>query len=82
MSTQSINDVTICDLRNKVDLALVCIANRFILEDKFGIKNRPNQYEIFLLMHYKKVLHQQSCNEEMTHDTVQKINKIIRKYNE
>lgn len=81
MSTQSINDVTICDLRSKVDLALTCIANRYVLEDKFGIKNRPNQYEILLLMHFKKALQHRYCKEEMTHDTIEKINKIIRKYN-
>lgn len=81
MSTQSIKEHTLEDLRNSVDKALACIGKGFILEDRFGIKNKLNKKDLFTLIYYKRFLKQRYCKEDITVNLVDKLNKTLIKYN-
>ena len=80
MSTQSIKQTTLEDLKLDIDKSLACIGNAEILEDRFGIKNKINKKDLFTLLYYKRFLNQRYCKQEITFNVVTKLNKILTKY--
>lgn len=80
MSTQSINEVTICDLREKVDRAVIGLSKVFIAEEKFGFKASKVIDEVFLLNYYKNFLSTRSCKSEITPEILESINILTLKY--
>lgn len=81
MSTQSINEVTINTLRDKVDKALMCVGNKLIVEDKFGVRSEVNKGEVFQITYFKKFLKYGGCIDEVDTQFLENINKLTLKYN-
>lgn len=81
MSTQSIKQTTIEGIRDGIDNSIACIAKKYILEDKFGIKNKVNKKDLFSLLYYKKYFNERYCKQKVTIDIINKVNKTIQKYN-
>ena len=80
MSTQSIREVSIESIQEKIDLSLAHIGNRYILEERFGVKTRFIQKDIFSLLYFKKFFKYRRANQEITTEMELRINKLISKY--
>lgn len=80
MSTQSIKEITICELREGVDKALAKIGDRLILSDKFGIKENINSIHIRNLLYYKKTINKKYSDINLDPANIEAINKLISNY--
>lgn len=80
MSTQSIKEITICELREGVDRALAKIGDRLILSDKFGIKENINPTHVRNLMHFKRELNKKYSDINLEPENIEAINKLISNY--
>lgn len=80
MSTQSIRKETKEQLINDIDKSLVCIGNAEVLKERFGVSNKLNNTDVFLLLHYKNILLEPTCEEINIQEGFKKIKKITLKY--
>ena len=80
MSTQSIKEITIQELKDGIDKSIIYLGNSFILESDLGVKAKVNKKDLFSLLYYKKLLNQRYCRQELNDITITQLNKIITKY--
>lgn len=82
MSTQSILQFDLLDIKNNLDEALSCASGKMILDIKFGFKNSIESKDIFLMNYlYDLINNDNNCylisDEECS---LEKINKLLLKY--
>lgn len=81
MSAQQIlSDKTIEELKTGIDKALKCIGDRFLLSNKFGVKNVYNKRDLFLLDFYKNYLSDRFCNQDFNSGFLERIQTLTLKY--
>lgn len=82
MSTQSISQINLNKIKNKLDQVLTCVSNKMILSDKLAFKNNIDNSDIFTLNYLYNVIHNQiNCFLILDKEcTLEKINQLLLKY--
>lgn len=81
MSTQSVYEINIQELKEGLDKALSCIGSKIILSDRFGVKNSVSKEDTFKILFFKKFLSSRLCDKEISFKVLENINNLILKYN-
>lgn len=82
MSTQSILQFDLLDIKNNLDEALSCVSGKMILDAKFGFQSSIESKDIFLMNYlYDLINNDNNCylisDEECS---LENINKLLLKY--
>lgn len=81
MSTQSIIHKDIDYLSNKADDVIICIANNYLLEKKYGIVKKYNREDFKKLYWLERLLCENHCRMECVKEELkEKLNLLIIKY--
>lgn len=82
MSTQSIFQNDLNDIKNKLDEVLACTSNKIILSAKFGFKFSMPSNDTFLLNYlYDLINNDTNCYLIFSNElALEKVNKLLYKY--
>ena len=82
MSIQSIRHKTGCDLNNKADDVLICMAERLILNKKYMLGKEPSMKDFLNIKMLKRILCENNCRLICNREKIKEaLNTLIIKYN-
>ena len=82
MSTQSITQSDLNDMKEKIDELLVCVSDKMILSSKLGFTFKYKSKDIFLINYLYQLVHNPNNCRLISGDKcyLDKINNLLLKY--